>query len=334
MDDLQEVFNAHPIGLAAFSKKVGQPKSKLRAFYDGQEIAQINRQPKPRGLFKITAPADTWQIDVMHMPYKSRGIDKVLLFVEVTARVAHAIPLRNMQAGTILDAIKEFHQKYGIHRLEGDNQFAFKDLAEYAEAEHFDVVTGVADEEHISHGNRLGMVDSFTKTLKRRIRNYLLVHGTRDFITPLQSIIEDYNNTVHSRTRDTPNAIYNDTEKMTALQFDAERHNIKISKLYNFQPGDQVRVIVAKSRFEKEGPRFSRELHRVVDQKGYRYHVEGFRSLFKPWELLPAPAATAKLPADRVVAAVRAARMSERLAREGLDSANVIRPTRGSRRTG
>lgn len=335
-DHMTELFNANPVGFAAFRKKVPEiPLKLVKEFYARQALPELNAVPRVRHRFRITAPNDSYQVDITHMPYRSRGFDKFFTAVEITTRVAHVFPIKNMNAPTIVEAMAKLRDAATVKLVEADNQFAAKAVADFCVNNGIELVTLVADDEHITKGaNKLGIIDAFTRTLKRRIRNYLIQHSSQDFITPLAGIVEDYNNTVHSRLGASPNAIAADPDKMASIQVNAMNHNRQQAADSAIPDGTKVRRVVRKATFDKEGPRFTRETFNVVGREGFRFKLDDGEKLFKPHELRAskAPGVQSQAVSDRRMRSViKAVKVARALAKEGIDAGNVVRGTRRKR---
>lgn len=95
------------------------------------------------------------------------------------------------------------------------------------------------------------MVERVIRTLKTRIMKFQTLFGTFRYIDNLQEIVEDYNNTVHSKTKMAPNSITENYEKRL-LKTVYNNNNIPLKKSkQRFKLDDYVRISRIKKLFEK-----------------------------------------------------------------------------------
>ncbi len=66
-----------------------------------------------------------------------------------------------------------------IRGLEGDNEFSISPIRKFCEDNDIRLDTSVAKEEHISNGNKLGIIDKLVRTLKELIEKYYDITGHR-----------------------------------------------------------------------------------------------------------------------------------------------------------
>lgn len=320
---LNKIYHDNPVGFQAFRRKVKDiPLSVVKEFYKRQTLPELNAIPKTTKSYKITAPSNSYQIDVTHMPYRSRGYGYFLTCIEITSRMAYVYPMKDMTIKSLLKSLSDFVRDTTVERIESDNQFNIKAIKDFCNEHDIKLFTIVADEEHISNGNKLGIIDAFTRTLKRRLRNYLIQHNSQDYITPLHSIVNDYNNSYHTTLKDTPAEVSNDDNKMANIQVHASHYNRDDSGL---PIGGNVRHIERKGIFEKEGPRFSESVHQIVSRKGNRYEITDGTRLYKPSELIQSNSEN-KISSKKLKRIIKAVKIVKNLRREGIDQTNVIHP--------
>jgi hypothetical protein len=173
----------------------------------------------------------------------------------------------------IITSYNKFLQEVDyVKTVEGDGEFdntCFKNLNE---EKGIQVNTSVGKDNHFTTGNKLGIIDRLTRTLKENIRKYRVSGGT---LGNLQSIIDTVVN------------LYNDFNKLT------------------LGIGDDVRVLENKDKFEKGNTQFSQEIYEIHDRVGNSYKVkddEGIvkRRRYKPYELLVVDNVTSSMNTDRM----------------------------------
>ena len=117
----------------------------------------------------------------------------------------------------IITAYNKFLQEVDyVKGIEGDGEFdntAFKKLNEERDIQ---VYTSVAKDNHFTTGNKLGIIDRLTRTLKENIRKYRSSAGTK--IGSLQSMMDTvvklYNDSPHRGIGGkTPNQMWDNTKE-------------------------------------------------------------------------------------------------------------------------
>jgi len=300
---LNKLYKDPTFGLASkdkFVKKVRAlhkeiPVKTIKEFISNQSLQQQTSAKPFKGYFKIVAKPNSFQIDIFFMErYKkyNKNISAFFIAVDILSRKMYVKPIKDKTTSSIISACKSFLDTHKVNRLFGDNEFKNKEVVSFLQSKGVDVVTGVSKNDHISKGNRLGIVDSATRTIKKYLRNYMVENNKAKFIDVLDSLVENYNNTPHSSLDNkTPNDVYDDIDAQQNIYEDAMEHNIKLERNIDLEIGDYVRKVVGKSSFEKEKTTFSKEIYVIFDKKGYKYKLitqdgEDVKGLYKYFELL------------------------------------------------
>lgn len=262
-------------------------------YYEKRELNQIYNKVKPPDDYHITAPPYSFQIDIIELPkYKTtnNGIYKILLIIDIISRKGFAYPLKNGTMEEVLYEYENFIKDNGgdiLNSVAGDDFFNNEMFQTYNEELDIRVITNVAKDDHLTEqGNKLGIIDRFTRTLKMYIQKYMLEYKTTKWTSFLNKLIDLYNDTPHGafKNHSTPNEVYDDEEYSKKLFEGQRRKNNKI--VNEFSSGDQVRLLLGKSKFEKEKARYSTEIYTVFQKIGYRLQIENVKRLYRPSELL------------------------------------------------
>ena len=137
--------------------------------------------------------------------------------------------------------IQEFKDEVGLIRgLEGDNEFSSAPIKNFCNDNDIRLDTSVAKEEHISNGNKLGIIDRLVRTLRELIEKYYDITGNRtdNIKDVMKSIIDTYNNNSH-RTLDnkTPNQVLKDNDDQRTRHINDSVHNQQVYKHYRLIQG-------------------------------------------------------------------------------------------------
>ncbi len=86
-----------------------------------------------------------------------------------------------------------------IKGLEGDNELSSAAIKKFCGDNDIRLDTRVAKEEHISNGNKLGIIDRLVRTLRELIEKYYGItgHRTDNVKAVMKTIIDTYNNSSH-----------------------------------------------------------------------------------------------------------------------------------------
>ena len=297
--ELKKIFDESVGGTKAyFISKVQQKypnlnKKGIENFLNSQEVVQVNTKLKGINL-KITAKPRTFQIDIMY--YKiGQTLKPFLLLIDIMSRKAFCYPISGYKNMTkIITSYKKFlSQVDRVEAIEGDSEFASKEFITLNKEKGIRVDTSVAADNHFTAGNKLGIIDRFTRTLKENIKKYRESIGKiGNLPNIIQSIINMYNDSPHRGIKGkTPNQVWNDTNEQNIQNMKDTISNDKLFNKLTLGIGDTVRVLENKNKFDKGSAQFSKELYEVHDRIGYSFKVKDSdgnvkRRRYKPHELL------------------------------------------------
>lgn len=98
-----------------------------------------------------------------------------------------------------------------------------------------------------------------------KIQRFQTLFGTFRYIDHLKKIVNEYNNTIHSKTKMTPNSVTKSDEKRLLNTVYKTTHNSNKKSKQRFKIGDAVRISRIKHLFEKaHKPNWSFEIFNVV----------------------------------------------------------------------
>jgi len=297
-------------------KSLNASTKEINEFLKNQEINQINKKPTKHSNLKITALPRSFQIDIMFYPI-GQGFKNVLLIVDIPSRKAWAYVISTSSGENILVAYKKFISEVGqINSVEGDNQFSFKAFQEYNKENNIKIDTSIAKDEHISQGNKLGIIDRLVRTLKEMIDRYRIsVSKQTSFSTILDKVIITYNSQPHRTIKTTPNEMYNDINKQI-FNFEKDKeYNRNVLDKNNISIGAEARILETKDKLEKGSQKFSLDVYKLVGREGNRFMVENaegekLRRRLKPAELQVVKTVDSKI--DRNIIKEQAAEKKQR----------------------
>jgi hypothetical protein len=298
---LDNLFYKEKLGIGnktTFIKNVRErhPEIKVKdinEYLKNQEVSQINTTVNKTYQYKITAPPHTFQIDIFWWK-RGETLIPILLLVDILSRKAWAYVLtkskKEKRAAVSVKTLEEFKDEVGsINGLTGDNEFSSAAIRKFCEDNNIRLDTSVAKEEHISNGNKLGIIDRLVRTLRELIEKYYDItgHRTDNIKDVIKSIIDTYNNNSHrTLSNRTPNQVFKDNDDQMTRHLNDSVHNQQVYKTVPFDTGDKVRILEQKEKFDKGKQKFSKEVYTIDKKEGYKIKVNGTSRKLKPAELL------------------------------------------------
>ena len=197
--------------------------------------------------FKITSPMGWFQVDVVffpRFPEENDGITKFLLFENVLSRKAYGYPIRSGSVPDLLKVYKQFlKDAKPVKGLIGDEQFGAKGFVDFNAQRDIPVYHDIAANDHITGGDKLGLVDSLCKTIKRLMQKYIAHTDELRWTEWLPTVITAYNNSPHSSLGDlSPNEVDKDEPYQLGEHIIDTAHNTRQLNQSAIQPDMKVRI--------------------------------------------------------------------------------------------
>ena len=300
---LDNLFYKEKLGIGnktTFIKNVRErhPEIKVKDIQDylkNQEVSQINTSVNKTYQYKITAPPRTFQIDIFWWK-RGETLIPILLLVDILSRKAWAYVLtkskKKKRAEVSVKTIQEFKNEVGIiNGIEGDNEFSSAPIKKFCDDNDIRLDTSVAKEEHISNGNKLGIIDRLVRTLRELIEKYYDItgHRTDNIKDVIATVIATYNSSSHRTLNNkSPNQVFKDNDDQVVRHINDSAHNQQVYKSVPFESGQKVRILEQKEKFDKGKQKFSKDIYTVDKKEGYKILVNGTSRKLKPAELLKA----------------------------------------------
>ncbi|PNH09165.1 hypothetical protein TSOC_004210 [Tetrabaena socialis] len=209
-------------------------------------------------------------------PYKkaNSNLSIFMIIIDILSRKLFIYPMKNKTQDTIVDMLSKFFKrlKGDVLGLSGDDS----KVAAWCAQNKVRLSTDVATEDHISKGNKLGIVDRATRTIKTYIRNYMLANDTTKFVDVLPDLVDNYNTTPHSSLgNSTPSQIFGDLDRQREMYNELTQHNDALEQTIDLSEGDYVRKRTDRGRFDKETATFSSDIYVIEGIEGRKYVIVG-----------------------------------------------------------
>lgn len=209
---------------------------------------------------------ETWQIDLIEMiPYsqQNKGFKYILSVIDNFSKYAYAVAVKNKNASSIQNAMRNIiiKSKYGspknIHSDQGKEFFNkdFQKLMKEFDINHY----------HTYSKMKASIVERFNRTLKNKIWPKFSLQGSYNWISILDNILKEYNNTWHRTIKMKPKDVNFKNEKRL---LNSVFSRIKLFRHGKFKKGDFIRISKEKGIFSKGYlPNWSTEIFKIENIK-------------------------------------------------------------------
>lgn len=281
-------------------------------YVQSKELHQIYKKPKkPKVFYHINAPPYSFQVDQIVLAQyasKNNNITHFVLLVDILSRKAFAYTLENNTVDCILGKLTEWYdsldKEHKPMSISGDAFYDNDKVKAWCEDHFINLSTSIAKDDHMLNiGNKLGIVDRCTRTIKDMITKYMLANDDPKWTTYLSTIIDTYNSTPHRSLKNkTPKEVFEDKSALHKIFVDNVEHNKKVKSGVEFKVGDKVRVLEEKKNFAKEQARYSTQIYKIVELDGNLFRLqdekgEKLERLYKFQEMTK----VSKPPSDRII---------------------------------
>ena len=99
-----------------------------------------------------------------------------------------------------------------VNSISADDEFNTKKIKELLEARNINYHFDIAKNDHITKGDKLGIIDRFVRTFRAMLTKYIYSNDNANWINKIDKIAKNYNNTFHSSIKDSPNNVFENEE--------------------------------------------------------------------------------------------------------------------------
>jgi hypothetical protein len=283
MDKLKELYYNPKEGFISFEKlysKVKEHKLNLtytdvKDFYKSQAVNQVMkpiRKSKQFNSIFALYPHNIYQMDIIiYDRYMYHGYKYILVIIDIYSRYAQARAMTNRRMETIIENFDEIINDMGEpDKIECDNEFNKEEFIEKLKKLNIS-----ARFSHPEELNKNAIVERFNGTLATTLQKVRIALKRYDWYNYLSDVIHNYNNTIHSTTKEKPIDIWNGSENNNQI--------IKTVKT-SFEVGDKVRIMRKKKTFAKgDEVKYSPEIYLIekVNTRG-NVNLNGIVRSYKP----------------------------------------------------
>lgn len=247
-----------------------------RAIYE--ELHRTARVRYPRRRFEARDISDFWQSDLIDMQNFSRlnkGYRYILVVVNVFSKYAYVEPLKTKAGSDVTEAFEKILKRAEPPRnlltdqgLEYYNK-QFKRLTAKYKINHYSTFSGM----------KASIAERFNLTFKRMLYKNFSLKGRFEWLSDLQKLVNEYNDTKHSTIKMKPSEVTHANEgriKREIYPYVVKETSDK------FRVGDKVRISKTKRIFDKSyHPNWSYEvfkIHKKLNTRPTTYVLKNSRN--------------------------------------------------------
>ena len=222
-------------------------------FQFAKEVHHPVKKKFERRKVVVTGIDEIWAMDLASMESfveYNKGYKFILCIIDVFSKYAWCVPLKNKAGITILDEVKNITivddripQKIWVDR---GSEFYNKEFQKWANHNKITIYSTYGESKSV-------VVERFIRTLKQLITKYFTATNSRDWVSILPTVVDEYNNHIHSTIGMTPveaSDPENSVEVFNNIQHKPKKKTKKNNK-NQFKIGDLVRISRTKGTFEK-----------------------------------------------------------------------------------
>ena len=284
-EELSNIYYDPKTGFNSFAKfwnKVKHlkiPQKDVKFWLDKQQTYQINKEVKrPNEYDTVYAlePGQIYQMDVIVYNKHRRGNYRyILTVIDVNSRYAAARAMTSQAMKDIIVHVKSIFDEMGVPKsINLDRQFDNAQFKSFLDKIDPNISLYFSDPDET---NKNVLVERFNRTLAESIQKWRDADESHDAVADsdstywyqiLDAIVDNYNNTVHSTTKEKPIDVFKGLK--------SNKQKI-IRKPIIFKIGDVVRIknreALRKINAKGSDPKWSRKLYVIYNNRGKKYFV-------------------------------------------------------------
>lgn len=270
------------LGLPSFYQKMKKIKPEItfkevEDFYHSQPVIQLHKKSETPNVFNsvvASAPGHMYEMDfIIYERYKIHNYKYIFCCIDIYSRYAIAIPTTNMKNETIIKCLEKVFKDIGAPwSIKCDNQFNTTEMINFCNKNDVDIRFTDANEL-----NKNPIVERFNQTIERKLALYRTATSNRLWYKYLDGLMENYNNTIHRTTKNTPYDIF----------FKGKYNEQTINYVEpKYRIGDRVRIKTVKKTFGKGDVKtYSDDIYTVKEIKNNQIFLDGETKKYKPYEI-------------------------------------------------
>jgi len=271
----------------------GISRKEVESFVKKQQVQQEHQLQRKPEYYPIYSVMDgSYQADLMFYPRLrviNNGYDTIMTCIEITTRKGYCIPMKGKRTDAVLDAWEV---------LSTETKAAGMPIRVLTTDLGSEWISDALDEElqngQIHHflaregdHHKMGMIERFNRTIKALLNKYFTAYNTKGkWIDALPDIVHNYNNTFHRGIQCTPMEAERNPTIRKHIREAASFKTALLDHQKNLHVGDKVRVLRNRVLFEKEGPKWTKQVYEIERDDVTSFKLKGQNKVYKHYELL------------------------------------------------
>jgi hypothetical protein len=248
----QNYFGRDKLYELSLINNIDVSRRQIADWLSNQEVNQLFRRHEkaskiiPTVLKKQNSQIGIDLIDFQNHEYN--GFKWILTAIDLFSKKSYAFPIKSKESNETTQCIEKMIKQIGtqISVLRSDNGPEFKN-EKFQNVLKKNQIKHVFSSAYTPQSN--GQIERFNGILKQLIMKSLYVNDSKDWVSILPNLIDNYNNSFQSTVADTPNNVHDQSKEeneKTYLKIKENVQNLKNEKI-RFEIGDTVRVFIEKA---------------------------------------------------------------------------------------
>lgn len=251
-------------------KKHKISRQELQHWLETQDAYTLHRPHRlhfPRRNYNVHCIDDLWETDLIDLQSIKSYNDNyafIIVVIDAVSRYVWVEPLLNKSSKSVADAFQKILARSNNRMpslCQSDAGKEYTGAAFQKMLKENDIHFRIARNPDV----KCALAERFNRTLKDRMWRYFTNSNTKRYIDVLQSLVNSYNNTVHSGTKMAPSTVNLKNASFAKKNLDNRYAHHFTNKRPKYSVGDLVRVSTAKNVFQKSSEcSFTEEIFKIV----------------------------------------------------------------------
>lgn len=227
-----------------------------------EEIHKAVRRNFPRRKVHLKGLNDLWQADLIDMisyAEENKGFKYILTVINAFSKYVFAEPLKTKTGRDVTEAMSKIlssvNEKPRNLQTDQGTEFYNKEFQDLMKLHNMNLYS-------VFSTKKACIAERVIRTLKSKLWKTFSLQGSFKWIDILDSIVREYNQTIHRTIGMKPSEVCHENESLILNRINSVKHPSSIKQ--KFKKGDYVRISKVKSVFEKGyTPNWSAEVFRI-----------------------------------------------------------------------
>ncbi|KAG1647689.1 putative uncharacterized transposon-derived protein F54H12.3 [Nymphon striatum] len=234
------------------SKGVNATRKAVKSWLEAQNSYTLHRPRRKR--FKrnriiVSVINELWECDIMdcsNVTKYNKEFKYLLVVIDALSKYGYARKLKSKNAVEVCKAftsiLKEGHTPINL-RTDRGSEFinkCFKEVTDRYSINHY----------FTYNETKAAIIERWIRTLRMKMARYFTANNTRRYVDVLDSMIDSYNNSVHSSIGMKPSKVTPHNQKKARAKL--YKNMKEPSKIFKYKVGQNVRISKLKKAFDKD----------------------------------------------------------------------------------